>query len=96
MSKDYFKSGTWNALCGVCGFKFKADELKKRWDGIYVCEQDWEPRHILDFFKVRPDHMEVPWSQPDTSTDSGAALFWTNGPSNVMWTNGLTLTTWTD
>lgn len=64
----YFKSGTWNSICAVCGFRYKADQLKKRWDGVYVCDKDWEPRHVLDFFKVPPDNTQtVPWTQHDDS-----------------------------
>ena len=60
------KRGVWKAVCGVCGFKFNSNELKKRWDGLYVCEKDWEPRHILDFFKVKEEKLSVPWVQKDT------------------------------
>lgn len=66
-NKDYWLPGTWNAYCAVCGFKFKANELIQRWDGFYVCQQDWEPRHVLDFFEVRPENMSVPWSQNNES-----------------------------
>lgn len=69
MEHTYWKSGTWNAVCAVCGFQYKADQLRKRWDGFYVCEQDWEPRHVLDFFKVKEDKSQsVPWSQKDINT----------------------------
>ena len=30
--------GDWNAICDRCGFKFKASELKKTWDNLYVCD----------------------------------------------------------
>jgi len=49
--QDYHKPGDYNAYCDVCGFKFKASELQKRWDGYRVCQKDWEPRHILDFIR---------------------------------------------
>ena len=57
--------GVYNALCDVCGFKFKNYQLKKRWDGYMVCKDDWEPRHILDFYKVRNDEHPLPWTRPD-------------------------------
>lgn len=71
MGQDYWKPGTWKSVCAVCGFQMKADQLRKRWDGVYVCDEDWEPRHILDFFKTRPDHQSVPWSQHDSSVVTG-------------------------
>lgn len=49
-ANDYYKHGTHNAICAVCGFKHKADQLKKRWDGVYVCAADWEPRHPMDLY----------------------------------------------
>ena len=84
MARDYYKQGTWNSVCAVCGFKMKADELIKRWDGNFVCKADWEPRHILDFFKTRPDHQSVPWSQHDTSIVNGyAAITSANSPYTI-------------
>lgn len=71
MPLDYFKHGDWNALCDVCGWKFKASQLKKRWDGFMVCEQDWEVRHPQDFIKAFPDGNNVPWVRKDP----GAATY---------------------
>ena len=62
--------GVWKAVCAVCGFEFDSNELKQRWDGVYVCDADWEPRNILDFFKVRKEDLSVPWVQKDTDTIS--------------------------
>jgi hypothetical protein len=63
-SADYLKRGDWNAICDVCGFKFKASELKKRWDNMMVCEKDFEFRHPQDFLKSRRDNQAVSWSRP--------------------------------
>lgn len=65
---NYYKSGTWNAICDVCGFKYKADQLRKRWDGLMVCKEDYEPRNLLDFIRAVPDNQTVPWVRPE-STD---------------------------
>jgi hypothetical protein len=59
-----FKKGDWNALCPVCGFQFKASQLRKRWDGVMVCRKDWEPRHPQDFLKTIPEK-NPPWTQPE-------------------------------
>lgn len=65
------KRGIWQVTCAVCGFDFDSDRVKKRWDGVYVCEEDWEPRNILDFFKVRKEDLTVPFVQKveDTLTN---------------------------
>lgn len=51
----------YKAECDVCGFVYEARELRKRWDGLMVCEHDFETRHPLDFFRVRNDTHELPF-----------------------------------
>lgn len=65
MKNNWFKSGEWNALCDVCGFKFKAKDLKDRWDGLKVCNQDWEPRHPQELIRPMPDQIKLPWTRPE-------------------------------
>lgn len=71
--------GDYNALCDVCGFKFKSCDLKKRWDGLMVCNEDWEPRHPSDFFRAPKEDTSIPWSRPDATeaggTDVGGNTF---------------------
>jgi hypothetical protein len=62
--QDYLKLGDWNALCDVCGFKFKASQLRKRWDGYMVCTADYEDRQPQDLIRLRPDRQAVPWARP--------------------------------
>lgn len=57
--------GSWNVICDVCGFKFKAYQLRKRWDGKMVCKDDWEIRHPQDLIKIPKDDQSVPWSRPE-------------------------------
>ena len=63
--RNWYKHGSWNALCDVCGFKFKADQLKERWDGRRVCLEDLEFRHPSDLLRVPQDNPSVPWSRPE-------------------------------
>ena len=65
MSLQGFLNGDWNAACFRCGQKRKASELRKQWQGYYVCPEHWEPRHPQDFVKGIPDNESVPWSQPE-------------------------------
>jgi hypothetical protein len=69
MSSNSYDKGDWDAICDSCGFKFKASRLRKRWDGLMVCNKDWEPRQPQDFVRARVDIQAVPWSRP-SSTDS--------------------------
>jgi hypothetical protein len=61
----YLKLGDWNAVCQVCGFRFKGSELRKRWDGVLVCAEDFETRHPSDFLRVPREDTSVPWSRPE-------------------------------
>ena len=62
--KDYLDLGNFNAICDVCGFKFKASELRRRWDGFMVCDSDYEQRHPQDLIRGVPDNSSTPWSRP--------------------------------
>ena len=62
--------GQWNALCDRCGFKFKSGDLKKEWQGLYVCKDCWEIRQPLDFLEGVPDDPSVPWTRPDSNADT--------------------------
>ena len=64
MSKNYYISGEWNLICDVCGKKIKAHKAKHRWDGLVVCEKDYEARHPQDFVKARVDKITVPFLRP--------------------------------
>lgn len=69
---SYYKLGSYNAVCQVCGFEFKADQLKKRWDGLIVCSQDFETRHPSDLYRPPTERGPLPWTSPeptDNTTD---------------------------
>lgn len=63
----YYKPGDHNAICALCGGKFKASELK--WNNQindYVCQRDWESRHPQERLRATKDDQTVAWSRPDT------------------------------
>ena len=51
--------GTWKVVCDVCGVQHPSSRVKKRWDGLMVCEKDWEPRHPQTLYRYHP-HTSVP------------------------------------
>ena len=70
MAKDWYKPGTWNALCDVCGFKRKSDQLIERWDGMMVCRPSvkqgcFETRHPQELTRPIPDQKALPWTNPE-------------------------------
>lgn len=66
MARNFFKSGEWNVYCMVCNRKMKAGKALKRWDGLIVCEDDYENRHPMDFLRARQERISVPFTS-DTS-----------------------------
>jgi len=68
--QNEYSHGEWNAVCQVCGFKFKARDLRERWDGLRVCRDDWEARHVTEFQKTEAEDITVPFSIPDDSSGS--------------------------
>jgi hypothetical protein len=61
---DYLELGDNNAVCFECGRKFKASQLKRHWQGYWVCEKHWEPRQPQDFVRAVPEKITPPWTQP--------------------------------
>lgn len=65
MRRTYWKSGDYSALCDVCSRKFKASQLKLRWDGLRVCSEDWEVRHPQELIRSIPDQTKLNWTRPE-------------------------------
>lgn len=40
----YLPSDPW-FICDRCGFKTRYSKGKKTWDGLFVCDADWEAKH---------------------------------------------------
>lgn len=67
--------GDWNAVCYECGRKRKASELRKHWQGYYVCPEHWEARHPQDFTRAVIETQTPPWTQPITYDNISTAVF---------------------
>lgn len=80
MPGTYFKKGSFNAICDVCGHKFKFTELTKRWDGLVVCKDDFENDHPQKYIRVRESGLAVPEIR-----NRPADIF--VGPSCNVWTS---------
>lgn len=91
--KNYYKSGEWNAICDVCGFKFKSNQLKERWDGFMVCTRDYETRHPMDFLRGREElSNKLPWTRPRPTDEHVSVTYADNGSTKPSGTfNGSTL-----
>ncbi len=84
MTTRVSKSYEYNGICDICGFKKKSYELRRRWDGFWVCKEDWEQRHILDFYRTKNDVHKLPFTRPDKQDE----LSWTPVFDNLVETLG--------
>jgi hypothetical protein len=64
INNTHYVPHEWNVICDVCGFKYKASQLKKRWDGLMVCDKDWETRHPQELIRT-PTEKPVLWTRPE-------------------------------
>ncbi len=75
---SYFKAGTCNTIDDETGFKVKMSEVRERWDGCFVTEDNWEerqpqdfpvtPRSPKSFQNSRANPPAVSYTPPDKST----------------------------
>lgn len=64
--RNWLKLSDYNAICDSCGRKFKASSLKMRWDGLFVCKEDYEIKHPQLSLRVFGDKQTVPIARPET------------------------------
>lgn len=85
---DYLKLGEWNAVCDLCGFKFKSSELKKRWDGLMADRLCYELRHPQDFLRVPREDISVPWARPQGENTFVTSNIITQSGDNIITQDG--------
>ena len=57
--------GTHWQICDECGRKVRNTESRLRWDGLIVCQADWEVRHPQELLYAAPtDKQAVRWARP--------------------------------
>lgn len=61
-----YKKGDYNVICDASGFKCKASDTRKQWNGLRVRKDLWESRHPQDRVIVAKDVQSVPDPRPDT------------------------------
>lgn len=75
----------YSVLCQSCGLRYKASQIRQRWDGLYVCPEDYEIRHPLDFFRTRNDVHKLPFVLSDSPADPMAT--WIPTINNITYNN---------
>lgn len=69
---DFYRRNDFNRICDRTGFKVKASNTRKEWNGLIVRAESWEPRHPQDFVRGRRDQQSVREARPDMSSFSSA------------------------
>lgn len=67
MSVPGYRPGDFYRICDRCGFKMRASQTFKTWEGLYVCAEDYETRHPQDFVRGRKDNQNVPEPRPEAA-----------------------------
>ncbi len=71
----YISGENWDT-CDRCDMEFYNSEMLYEWNGLFVCEDCWEPRHEQDFLRMKDEKVSAddPGTQSDDSKvlDSGA------------------------
>lgn len=73
--------GNWKVTCHVCGMWYPSSEIRKRWDGLLVCDKDFETRHPQTLIKLRTEKIAAPFISKDASPDSFVLLCTLEGRS---------------
>lgn len=72
----------YNYTCPMCDRVIKWTDAKLRWDNKWVCKEDWEPRHPMDFYRTKNDahiltqtnnDQQAVWSPVVTNNDTAGA-----------------------
>lgn len=79
-----YDKGDWIADCDVCGRKFKASQLQKRWDGLMCCRHDWEIRQPQDFVRGVADTQIAPWTRPEPADQFIPIGYWYTVTANAV------------
>ncbi len=64
-NRSMYIPGEFKRICDRCGFVYRASETFRTWDGLFVCEADFETRHPQDFVRGRKDRITVPDPRPE-------------------------------
>ena len=63
--KPHYRPGDFLRVCDVCGGVYYASETRKQWNGLIVCEEDYETRNEQDFTRGVADRQRVPDPRPE-------------------------------
>jgi hypothetical protein len=60
--------GDYLMICDECGLTYRKSQMSQRWDKLWVCKKDYEPRHPQEYVRGKADNISVPVPRPETET----------------------------
>lgn len=63
--REHYRSGDWLVTCDQCGREIWSSEAYHRWDGLIVCEADYETRHPQEMIRGIKDRQGVVFASPE-------------------------------
>ena len=66
---SYYRKGDNNILSDRSGFKIKASDSRKEWNGLVVHKDEWEERHPQDFVRGVKEKITAEVVRPEPATD---------------------------
>lgn len=73
-ARERYSPGDWNVIDQQSGFRKKASEVRRQWDGLIVDKDHWESRHPQDFVRAKRDRQAVHNPRPEL-TDKFVGTF---------------------
>jgi hypothetical protein len=65
MSTAGWRPGDPWVCCDICGKRVRISESRKTWDGLRVCQADFDPKHPLLSMRSKPDRQAVFDGRPE-------------------------------
>jgi hypothetical protein len=65
LKNDNYRKGDNLCICDLCSLQFHASELRKMWNGMYACKDDWEERHPCDRPPKPSKPRKLPFTRPE-------------------------------
>lgn len=88
-----YNPGDYWMVCDECGLKFRKSQMVKRWDGCWVCQKDYEPRHPQESVRAKADKVAVPVARPDQFSEGTPMSADTHLTSDTQLDTGSYITT---
>jgi hypothetical protein len=94
--RNGYRKGLHLVTCERCAATYYSDQVATEWNGALVCKgagtrDCWEPRHIIDSFRSKPDDSSVENARPRSFTSfDGTNPFAISYAEGTYWFIGYT------